>query len=167
MPQSGSLAFVEGYVGSAGMGSESVVQASRLALVERLDALPMENEELTLVYVANTLLDVFKANLTNDRIVLPLLEVLAFLLDSQVLQKLVESSFKYVKWPLPLFRISEGSRLLIFAHFVISLADGAVSYPLSRRHTSNPITCKSSTLHLMCTEAWRMFRLFDKRCGPS
>lgn len=78
------------------MGAESVVQASRLALVERLQALPTESKEFSILHVANNLLDVFKAHLTNDRVVLPLLEVLAFLLDAQVLQRLIESSFKYV-----------------------------------------------------------------------
>lgn len=94
--QSTNLAIVEGYISSAGMGSESVVQASRLALVERLEVLPTESESFSLLHVANAILDVFKAQLANDRIILPLLEVLAFLLDAQVLQRLVGSNFKYV-----------------------------------------------------------------------
>ncbi|KAK0662000.1 Tubulin-folding cofactor D [Lasiodiplodia hormozganensis] len=93
--QSTNLAIVEGYISSAGMGSESVVQASRLALVERLEVLPTESESFSLLHVANAILDVFKAQLANDRIILPLLEVLAFLLDAQVLQRLVGSNFKW------------------------------------------------------------------------
>ncbi|KAH7063445.1 tubulin folding cofactor D C terminal-domain-containing protein [Macrophomina phaseolina] len=89
------LAILEGYVSSAGMGSESVVQAARLALVGRLQALPTENDDFSLLHVANSLVDVFKVQLTNDRVVLPLLEVLAFLLDMQVLQRLDGSSFKW------------------------------------------------------------------------
>ncbi|KAL1628757.1 hypothetical protein SLS54_001445 [Diplodia seriata] len=93
--ESTRLAIVEGYISSAGMGSESVVQASRLALVERLQALPTEDERFSLLHVANTVLEVCKTHLSNDRITVPLLEVLAFLLDAQVLQRLVGSSFKW------------------------------------------------------------------------
>ncbi|OJD35564.1 beta-tubulin cofactor d [Diplodia corticola] len=89
------LAIVEGYISSAGMGSESVVQASRLALVEHLQALPTESDGFSLFHVANTILDVCKAHLANDRIIVPMLEVLAFLLDAQVFQRLVGSSFKW------------------------------------------------------------------------
>ncbi|KAK8212148.1 tubulin folding cofactor D C terminal-domain-containing protein [Phyllosticta capitalensis] len=89
------LAFIEGYISSAGMGSESVVQASRVALVEKLESLPVESEQISLIHFANGLLDVFKANLSNDRTLMPLLDVVAFLFDVQVLQRLVDSNFKW------------------------------------------------------------------------
>ncbi|KAK8161036.1 tubulin folding cofactor D C terminal-domain-containing protein [Phyllosticta citrichinensis] len=89
------LAFVEGYISSAGMGSESVVQASRLALVEKMESLPVEGEQTSLVNVANAILGVFKANLSNDRVIMPLLDVVAFLFDAQVLQRLNGSNFKW------------------------------------------------------------------------
>ena len=79
------------------MGSESVVQASRLALAEKLVGLPIEIKDgFSQLNVINTLLDVFKANVVNDRVVVPLLETVAFLLDAHVLQRLVSSSFKWV-----------------------------------------------------------------------
>ncbi|KAK7538299.1 tubulin folding cofactor D C terminal-domain-containing protein [Phyllosticta citribraziliensis] len=89
------LAFVEGYISSAGMGSESVVQASRLALVEKMESLPVEGAQTSLFDVANAILGVFKANLSNDRIIMPLLDVVAFLFDVQVLQRLNDSNFKW------------------------------------------------------------------------
>ncbi|KAK7510960.1 tubulin folding cofactor D C terminal-domain-containing protein [Phyllosticta citriasiana] len=89
------LAFVEGFISSAGMGSESVVQASRLALVEKMESLPVESEQFSLIHIANVVLGVFKANLSNDRIIMPLLDVVAFLFDVQVLQRLDGSSFKW------------------------------------------------------------------------
>lgn len=89
-------AILEGYVSSAGMGSESVVQASRLALVDALDALPAtaEGDAYALLDVANTLVLLLKEKLAVDRVVSPLLEVIAFLFDAQVLQRLVGTEFK-------------------------------------------------------------------------
>jgi tubulin-specific chaperone D len=83
------------------MASESVVQNSRFALVEFLDSLPtlpMEGEPCSLLNAANVLLDIYKANLTNDRILIPLLEVLAYLFDMQVLGRLVDTDFRYVEF---------------------------------------------------------------------
>ena len=96
-----SSAFVqavrEGYISSAGVGSESVVQASRNALLNALDLLPSEHDsQFSLLTVGNNLSEIFKNNLNNDRVMLPLLEVFAFLLDMQVLQGLVGTSFKCV-----------------------------------------------------------------------
>ncbi|KAF2103374.1 hypothetical protein NA57DRAFT_63931 [Rhizodiscina lignyota] len=89
-------AILEGYVSSAGMGSESVVQVARAALLSAVDPLlPESNNQLSLIAVANVLMDVFKKHLENDRILLPLLEIIAFLLDMQILQRLAETTFKW------------------------------------------------------------------------
>lgn len=90
-----------GFASSAGMGSESVVQNSRAALVDFVDALPdtstSDDQQLSLVDLATCLTTLLKANLDNDRTVIPLLEVIAFLFDMQVLQRLDKtSSFKCV-----------------------------------------------------------------------
>lgn len=90
-------AVLEGYISSAGMASESVVQVSRAALTVTLDALPTEEEgNFDLLDVSNVLMSIFKDNLGNDRTLLPLLEILAFLLDMHILQRLDDQSFKYV-----------------------------------------------------------------------
>jgi hypothetical protein len=88
-----------GFVTSAGMGSESVVQNSRAALLDAADAWSTEavegNEsQFSLVEFSNCLLGLLKTNLDTDRVLLPLLEVFAFLFDMRVLDRLISSSFK-------------------------------------------------------------------------
>ncbi|KAF2083171.1 hypothetical protein K490DRAFT_52336 [Saccharata proteae CBS 121410] len=90
------LALLEGYTNSAGLGSESVVQATRQALAEKLVTIsPETGGEYTLLHATNELLEVFKTHLSNDRVVLPLLEVFGFLLDMQVLNTLIGTDFKW------------------------------------------------------------------------
>jgi hypothetical protein len=85
-------ALLEGYMSSAGMGSESIVQASRLAIFDFFYRLPIEftsgHQSYTLLEATNTITEILKDNLTNDRVLLPLLTVISFLLDIQVLQRL-------------------------------------------------------------------------------
>lgn len=88
-----------GYITSAGMGSESVVQNSRAALLDTIDAWPTINntgheETYSLLDAANCLLRLLKTNLDTERTLLPLLEIWAFLFDMQVMHRLLETSFK-------------------------------------------------------------------------
>lgn len=89
-------AICVGFVSSAGMGSESVVQNSRMALLSFVDTLPDDDAatQYTLVDFANCFLGLLKSNLDNDRILLPLLEVVSFLFDMHVMQRLATTSFK-------------------------------------------------------------------------
>lgn len=87
-----------GFVSAAGMGSESVVQNSRAALLNFIDSLP-DNSTLgvqcfTLLDFANCMASLLKRNLQDDRTLLPLLEVVAFLFDMQAMQRLQSTSFK-------------------------------------------------------------------------
>jgi hypothetical protein len=89
-----------GYISSAGMGSESVVQNSRMALLDFIDTLPdhetsdiPEFSGFSLDDLADCLLGLLKSSLNDDRILLPLLEVISFLFDMQVMQRL-QTSFK-------------------------------------------------------------------------
>ncbi|KAK5015556.1 hypothetical protein LTR60_002820, partial [Cryomyces antarcticus] len=92
-------AILEGYISSAGGGSESVVQASRTALADALaaDALPTCGSTYRLVDVCHTFVDILRDNLSTDRIVLPLLEVLAFLFDAFIIQRVAEEG-TYFRW---------------------------------------------------------------------
>lgn len=87
-----------GLVGSAGMASESVVQNSREALLDFAMALPVtssfEKENFTLVNFAACLVLVLKKELDNDKVLLPLLEVWAFLFDMQIMHRLIPTEFK-------------------------------------------------------------------------
>lgn len=89
-----------GLVGSAGMASESVVQNCRDALYAFTTSLPLtstpDGREITLIEYATCLVELLKKELDNDRVLLPLLEVWAFLFDMQVMHRLVSTSFKLV-----------------------------------------------------------------------
>lgn len=93
-------AICVGHISSAGMGSESVTQNARKALLNFLDSLPDELESasahVSLTDFMNCILGMLKNNLNQDRLLVPLLEVIAFLFDMQVMQRLVSTSFKYV-----------------------------------------------------------------------
>ena len=103
-----------GLVSSSGMASESVVQNSRAALLDFIDALPDEeapsSQQFTLIEFANCIMHLLKQNITNDRVLLPLLEVVAFLFDMQVMQRLISTPFKYVTFPSLPTHVSMQSR---------------------------------------------------------
>ncbi|KAI5373741.1 hypothetical protein J4E82_007554 [Alternaria postmessia] len=92
-------AICVGFVSSAGMGSESVVQNSRAALLDFVAILPNEDlsddPRFTLADFANCFLTLLKENITNDRVLLPLLEVISFLFDMQVMQRLQSTPFNF------------------------------------------------------------------------
>ncbi|KAL6710289.1 hypothetical protein ACN47E_009235 [Coniothyrium glycines] len=93
-----------GYVSSAGMASESVVQNARSALLNFVGGLPnthSNNDDISatasisLLDIANCFIKLLKENITEDRTLLPLLETIAFLFDMQVLQRLRDTSFSF------------------------------------------------------------------------
>ncbi|KAL5390525.1 hypothetical protein DPSP01_001601 [Paraphaeosphaeria sporulosa] len=100
---SSSPAIIEavclGYMTSAGMGSESVVQNSRAALLDAIDVWPTtptgDDDTFNLFQVINCLLGLLKQNLETERVLLPLLEIFAFLFDMQVMHRLLETSFNF------------------------------------------------------------------------
>ncbi|KAF2855578.1 hypothetical protein T440DRAFT_550955 [Plenodomus tracheiphilus IPT5] len=94
-------AISTGYVNSAGMGSESVVQNARVALLDFIDMLPTSSTAessdtpFSLFDFATCLTQLLRSNLENDRVLLPLLEILAFLFDMHILQRLQDTSFNF------------------------------------------------------------------------
>ncbi|KAI9830641.1 MAG: hypothetical protein M1819_005451 [Sarea resinae] len=91
--------ILEGYITSAGVGSESVLRASRLALARYADSLPLTYEagsadSNSLISLFNDLSTVLRENSTNDRVAIPMLEVLGYLCDARITQKLEGSNFK-------------------------------------------------------------------------
>lgn len=94
-------AVMLGFISSAGMGSESVLQASRAAILDNLADAPAHGVrgKLCIYDFVALLATVLKENLADDRIILPFLDLLAFLLDMQIPQRLtrelpLEHSFK-------------------------------------------------------------------------
>jgi len=133
-----------GFVTSAGMGSESVVQNSRAALLDAADAWSAEDIEgdkthFSLVDFSNCLLGLLKVNLEAERVVLPLLEVFSFLFDMQVLQRLMSSSFKYI------------SKTFAFQDLTNSHLAFVPFFPIRRKLTSSLRTCRSYNSHSTST----------------
>lgn len=94
-------AIVLGFVSSAGMGSESVLQSSRTALVDQLARLSTHSTDKLSMHSFMTLFTMmFEEDLTDDRMVLPFLDLLAFLLDMRLPQRLAieQSSRQPFKW---------------------------------------------------------------------
>lgn len=99
---SSSPAIIEavclGFMTSAGLGSESVVQNSRAALLDAIDAWPTtatgDTDTFNLLDLTNCMLGLLKQNLETERVLLPLLEIFAFLFDMQVMHCLLKTSFK-------------------------------------------------------------------------
>jgi len=87
-----------GYINSTGLGSESVAQNARDALIDFIDALPSDTKQeagqLSLADLLICMLGLIKANIDDDRVLIPLLETMAFLFDMQVMQRLTPASFK-------------------------------------------------------------------------
>jgi hypothetical protein len=95
------VSLLEGLITSATGGSEGVVRASREAFADHLDSLQVESStqsavDHTLLDVCNCYLQLLRDNLANDRLLIPALEMLGFLFDTRIIQRLNGSSFQYV-----------------------------------------------------------------------
>lgn len=85
------MPLLKGYVTSAGVGSESLLRASRLALVDYITVDPQEHRILNF---CTDLTELMRDHLGNDRLAIPILEVLAFLFDAGIFQQVEVASFK-------------------------------------------------------------------------
>ncbi len=75
---------LEGYVTSAGMGSESLVHATRAAFAQYNNILLPEKLHGTCM----TVVTIFMDNLTNDRVLIPTMGFLIFLFDANLIELL-------------------------------------------------------------------------------
>ncbi len=88
--------LLEGFASSAGAGSESLIQSTRPALLDVLETLPLiERTSASLLSTGNALLELYKIHISNDRVLIPLLELSGFLLDANLLQCLSQTKFKW------------------------------------------------------------------------
>lgn len=76
------LDMMEGYVTSADAGSEDLIRVSRAAL----SAYCVSGAQ-NLQLVCEALVLVAKRNMKNDRVLVPTLEIIAFLFDVQIMQR--------------------------------------------------------------------------------
>jgi len=93
------ITLLSGFATSAGTGAESLQQTARPALHDILTALPLSppststpSNSPSLLGVGAALLALLSDNLTNDRLLHPLLELTGFLLDSNALHPLLLTS---------------------------------------------------------------------------
>ncbi|KAK5165127.1 uncharacterized protein LTR77_009224 [Saxophila tyrrhenica] len=86
-------ALLEGCISCAGISSESLLQASRAALVHTLGAVPTAQLTTLLAIFAVVLKTLLLDNSTNT--MHPALELLSFLLDMQIPQCLTNTDFKW------------------------------------------------------------------------
>ncbi|KAL2040021.1 hypothetical protein N7G274_007424 [Stereocaulon virgatum] len=85
--------LLEGFVTSAGAGSESVLQASRTAFVAYSDTCPA----IALSMYCTTIVDIVHENYSNDRLLLPAMDFLGFLFDVGVLHRLATEMFGWTR----------------------------------------------------------------------
>ena len=83
---------LEGYISSAGTGSESLICASRVALANYVDT----SSASELANLSADLLTIMSRWVTDDRVIIPALAVIAFLLDTADVDGSLHSSFAYV-----------------------------------------------------------------------
>lgn len=132
------VAVLEGYVSSAGMGSESVVQNSRMALVDAIDQLPMTLSEAnesgcSLLDIMDQLLELLKINISTERTLIPILEVIAFLFDAQILQRLIGTSFNYRSLLFLIQKSHYKSTNLHKLHIALDVYRGLANIPTVRK----------------------------------
>lgn len=132
------VAVLEGYVSSAGMGSESVVQNSRMALVDAIDQLPVTLSEAnesgcSLLDIMDQLLELLKINISTERILIPILEVIAFLFDTQILQRLIGTSFNYRSLLFLIQKSHYKSTNLHKLHIALDVYRGLANIPTIRK----------------------------------
>ena len=83
--------LLEGYVTSAGAGSESLLGASRAAFTSYTELLDLAE----LATICTDLTDLIRENISNDRLAVPALEFVAFLFEADVLQRLRDEDFAW------------------------------------------------------------------------
>jgi hypothetical protein len=86
------LDLFEGLVSSADTGSEDLIRVSRAALANFCECKPSRGESLhdqmdLKGFVCESLFEVAKRNISNDRVLVPTLEVMSFLLDAGIMQQ--------------------------------------------------------------------------------
>ncbi|KAI9852129.1 MAG: hypothetical protein M1838_001753 [Thelocarpon superellum] len=88
------VSVLEGIVTSAGVGSEPVLRASRAALACFADD-RADQARFSVYDLGKVMTQVIRQNLHADRVLVPALETLAFLLECGVLQSLDDARFKW------------------------------------------------------------------------
>ncbi|KAF2031567.1 beta-tubulin cofactor d [Setomelanomma holmii] len=137
-----------GVVNSAGMASESVAQNARDAIVTFTADLPVhsaDGKEWSLLDFANCVLGILKANNDNDRVLVPLLETVAFLFDMQIMHHLTPTSFNFRSLLSLIQKAHFKSTHMQKLHLAIEVYRGLGCLPNTRQDTLSKVT--SMLLH--------------------
>lgn len=91
-PSQWRLELFEGLVSSADTGSEDLIRVSRAALANFCNGKTSRGENLysqmdLKSFVCESLFEVAKKNISNDRVLVPTLEVMSFLFDIGIMQQ--------------------------------------------------------------------------------
>lgn len=81
--------FLEGYVTSAGSGSETVLRASREAFTAHTNTLELWKLEMLCTHIVG----IIREHPSDERLTLPTLEFVAFLCDTGILHRLTNEDF--------------------------------------------------------------------------
>ncbi|KAI7897840.1 armadillo-type protein [Cokeromyces recurvatus] len=84
--------LLTGLISSAGGLTESLVRYSSSCLIEYMDLLPVSHSEFILSDIFNILLDIFVKYEKQDRVTMPLLDVLGLLYESGTLTKIEQEN---------------------------------------------------------------------------
>lgn len=79
------LPLYQGLATSAVAGAEGLIRASRLALVQCINNKKAEQREPMLLMMLKDLSTILSENLQDDRFAIPIMELLAFLVDGYIL----------------------------------------------------------------------------------
>jgi hypothetical protein len=79
------IPLMEGLVSATGVGSDAILRASREALFAYLE----QSSPLRLVTVCEAFISLLQTHMENDRLLVPILEVLGFLLDMNVFDNVI------------------------------------------------------------------------------
>jgi hypothetical protein len=86
------LELFEGLVSSADTGSEDLIRVSRAALADFCECKILSGKKLhdqidPKGFVCESLFEVAKRNISNDKVLVPTLEVMSFLFDAGIMQQ--------------------------------------------------------------------------------
>lgn len=131
------LPLLQGLATSAVAGAEGLIRASRLALVQCINSKKAEQRQAMVMMVVEDLSTILSDNLQDDRYAIPIMELLAFLLDGYIQS------------------IPDGSEPMSVPHnprampnkYTDMLSPASEKYsPSSKKHTSNHRTYSASRL---------------------
>lgn len=83
-----TLAILEGFSNTAGVGPDDVLQSSRTALLDTLDGFIQQSNPSVVRRISDALLNLLRNSLSVERTLVPILQLFAYLLDAGVLQRL-------------------------------------------------------------------------------